>query len=160
MWTEEYKNFRRFAENFRELFLFNTLKENGSLTCYYLQKYGNINPSKTYRKMKNLEEEGFLRSQSEQNKAGRPKINYFLTEKGELKRKEIRFEAERYFRFLQKNQILSLINLKTSNYSIKKITLKKMLRLSLKYIIKLIPIVSPFHSHAWICIISGFERHP
>lgn len=106
MWTGQFKNFREFADEFRDLFLFNTLKENGSLTCYDLQKFGNINPSKTYRKMKYLEKLGLLKSESEERSIGRPKIKYFITELGEEKREKIRRNVFKYFKFLKENSII------------------------------------------------------
>ena len=106
MWTEQFKNFREFIDEFRDLFLFNTLKENGSLTCYDLQKFGNINPSKTYRKMKALEQSGLLKSSSEESSTGRPKKKYFITEQGEKRAIEIRQDVEKYFKFLKENSII------------------------------------------------------
>ena len=106
MWTDRLKSFRSFSEAFRDLFLFNTLKENGSLTCYDLQKFGNINPSATYRKMKKLEEEGYLISKPIIESVGRPKIEYFISEKGEERLKVIQSKVEFYFKFLIENSIV------------------------------------------------------
>ncbi|MHA1729423.1 MAG: hypothetical protein ACTSWY_11910 [Promethearchaeota archaeon] len=82
------------------------MKENGSLTCYDLQRFGNINPSKTYRKMKKLEQEGLLISKSIKKSTGRPKIKYFISERGEERLKGIKNKVEKYFRFLIENSIV------------------------------------------------------
>jgi predicted transcriptional regulator len=81
MWMLHFDGFHDFMHEIKELIMFNTLKEYPEgLTFYDLQKIGNIPHSKIYRGMKKLEEQGYLRKETIQNKSGRPKYLYFLIE--------------------------------------------------------------------------------
>ncbi|GAG96501.1 unnamed protein product, partial [marine sediment metagenome] len=104
MWPKEFKFFQEFFDDFRLIFIFNTVKDfQNGLTYYDLKKYGNIPHSKIYRTMKTLEEDGFLSVKKEDlsNESGRPKHLFFLSEKGEEKLVELRFKLVNIFKFIK-----------------------------------------------------------
>jgi len=104
MWPKEFKFFQEFFDDFRLIFIFNTVKDfQNGLTYYDLKKYGNIPHSKIYRTMKALEEDGFLSVKKEDlsNESGRPKHLFFLSEKGEEKLVELRFKLVNIFKFIK-----------------------------------------------------------
>lgn len=90
-------------DSMRTIFIFNTIKNYPEgLTYYDLKKFGNIPHSKIYRMMKQLEEEGFLvRKDDTSKETGRPKHLYFLSEKGELRLKELRENIGEIFDLLK-----------------------------------------------------------
>ncbi|MHA2181050.1 MAG: PadR family transcriptional regulator [Promethearchaeota archaeon] len=104
MWPKEFKFFQEFFDDFRLIFIFNTVKDyQNGLTFYDLKKYGNIPHSKIYRTMKALEEDGFLSMKKETlgNESGRPKHLFFLSEKGEEKLSELRIKIAKIFEFIK-----------------------------------------------------------
>ncbi|MHA1987946.1 MAG: PadR family transcriptional regulator [Promethearchaeota archaeon] len=104
MWPKEFKFFQEFFDDFRLIFIFNTIKDfKNGLTLYDLKKYGNIPHSKIYRTMKELEEDGFLSMEKEglNNECGRPKHLYFLSERGEEKLLELRSKIAKIFEFIK-----------------------------------------------------------
>ena len=104
MWPKEFKFFQEFFDDFRLIFIFNTVKDfQYGLTFYDLKKYGNIPHSKIYRTMKNLEEDGFLSMKKENLgiECGRPKHLFFLSERGEEKLSELRIKIAKIFEFIK-----------------------------------------------------------
>ena len=104
MWPKEFKFFQEFFDDFRLIFIFNTVKDyQNGLTFYDLKKYGNIPHSKIYRTMKALEEDGFLSMKKENlgTECGRPKHLFFLSERGEEKLSELRIKIAKIFEFIK-----------------------------------------------------------
>ncbi|GAG22939.1 unnamed protein product, partial [marine sediment metagenome] len=104
MWPKEFKFFQEFFDDFRLIFIFNTVKDyQNGLTFYDLKKYGNIPHSKIYRTMKALEEDGFLSMKKENLgiECGRPKHLFFLSERGEEKLSELRIKIAKIFEFIK-----------------------------------------------------------
>ena len=103
MWPKKFRFFREFIEDFKLLFLFNTIKgKTDGLTYYDLQQFGNIPHSNIYRMMKELEEKGDLYHKDGISKeTGRPKHLYFLTEQGEKRLEGIRERVGELLKFLK-----------------------------------------------------------
>ena len=101
-----------FNSQMHKLFLFNTLKENSKngLTLYDLQQYGNIPSSIIYRKMKKLEEDGFLRKEEKKTDHGRPKYIYFLTEKGIDELSNTKTRLSEVFQFINQRMNIGDLN--------------------------------------------------
>jgi DNA-binding PadR family transcriptional regulator len=104
LWPKEFKFFQEFFDDFRLIFIFNTVKDyQNGLTFYDLKKYGNIPHSKIYRTMKELEEEGYLIRKNEESlkECGRPKHLFSLSKLGEERLKELRIKIGKIFEFIK-----------------------------------------------------------
>jgi DNA-binding PadR family transcriptional regulator len=83
-----------FMEKFKEMVLYNTIvqhKNPDGLTYYDLTQIDpHIPHSRIYRRMKKLEESGFLVKKEVISELGRPKHYYSLTEKGKKRHEELK----------------------------------------------------------------------
>ena len=91
MWPQEFTLFETFAEKIHQLLLLNTIQQSPEgLAFSDFKGMGCQTPTKVYRLLKKLEEDGFLSTQIYPQASGRPKQLFMLTPIGLEKLKELR----------------------------------------------------------------------
>ena len=94
MSQQQFTIFETFAEKIHQLLLLNTIKQNPEgLAFSDFKEMGCQAPTKVYRILKKLEEDGFLATQSTPPSSGRPKQPFVLTPRGVQKLQELKDHA-------------------------------------------------------------------
>ncbi|OLS14363.1 MAG: hypothetical protein RBG13Loki_2012 [Promethearchaeota archaeon CR_4] len=102
MWPQDFTIFESFAEKLHQLLLLNTIKQRSEgLAFSDFKEMGCEAPSRVYRCLKNLEEDGFLTSQAAPQSSGRPKQPFILTPRGIQKLQEIKESLRKIFEWIR-----------------------------------------------------------
>ncbi len=91
MWPQEFTLFETFAEKIHQLLLLNTIKQSPEgLAFSDFKEMGCEAPTRVYRILKKLEEDGYLTAQTTLPSSGRPKQPFVLTPTGIQKLQELK----------------------------------------------------------------------
>jgi DNA-binding PadR family transcriptional regulator len=91
MWPQEFTIFETFTEKIHQLLLLNTIQQSPEgLAFSDFKEMGCEAPTKVYRILKKLEEDGYLTTQTTPQSSGRPKQPFILTSSGVQKLQELR----------------------------------------------------------------------
>jgi DNA-binding MarR family transcriptional regulator len=102
MWPQEFTIFESFAEKLHQLLLLNTINQcSDGLAFSDFKEMGCEAPSRVYRCLKKLEEDGFLTSQATPQSSGRPKQPFILTPTGIQKLQEIKEYLRKIFELIR-----------------------------------------------------------
>jgi len=102
MWPQEFTIFESFAEKLHQLLLLNTIKQcSDGLAFSDFKEMGCQAPSRVYRCLKKLEEDGYLASQATIQSSGRPKQPFILTPTGIQKLQELKESLRQNLEWIQ-----------------------------------------------------------
>ncbi len=114
MWPQEFTLFETFTEKIHQLLLLNTIKQSPEgLAFSDFKEMGCEAPTRVYRILKKLEEDGYLTTQTTPPSSGRPKQPFVLTKTGLQKLQELKDSLREILegiraRFPEKTQNLNI----------------------------------------------------
>ncbi len=114
MWPQEFTIFETFTEKIHQLLLLNTIQQSPEgLAFSDFKEMGCEAPTRVYRILKKLEEDGYLTTQTTPQSSGRPKQPFVLTATGTEKLQKLRESLREILegvrtRFPEKTHILNI----------------------------------------------------
>ena len=105
MIPQQFDLLHNFWHQLQILFFYNLLdkKYPAGVTFYDLQQIEHFPASMVYRKMKKLEEEGYLEKCEKKNELGRPKFVYLKTSRGNENQEEIKSSLKEFLSDIKAN---------------------------------------------------------